>query len=73
MFVFNLGTMLGQNIFLTSYFLDIVNLHHQISGKKEKTSFIIMFIIGQRLNLEFSCAIYFWFILVVEAESLKRI
>ena len=36
MFVFNLGTMLGQNIFLTSYFLDIVNLHHQILGKKEK-------------------------------------
>ena len=73
MFVFNLGTMLGQNIFLTSYFLDIVNLHHQISGKKKKTQLYYYVYNSQRLNLEFSCAIYFWFILVVEAESLKRI
>ena len=45
MFVFTLGTMSGQYIFLTSCFLDIVNLHHQISGKKEKkTGFIIMLV-----------------------------
>ena len=62
MFVFTLGTMSGQYIFLTSCFLDIVNLHHQISGKKEKKNWLYYYV-SESLNLKFSCAIIsglFW-------------